>query len=710
MEKYWSVFNNFEKDRLSTSHILDSKTREHLNMMYSSPITLPIPPHLERPPSPVDAIEQGCNFLTREYQKGFLPKFDAENYKKTLLRPALLAKAQHKMIQKSTLNFDLEKLYENEKYQKFWLTSNTVLKIKKEISKLPFFSPSDIQVVIGRFLEFVSLIVRTMKHKNLIDNEEKQNKMQLRATMMHFINEAKVARKKAFRYAFQQEFLDLDKLDDLYKEEFKDDIPKYSRQQNRDDQGLKNISNFVCSIDEKMIEHLSLNCENLPKSYKMTNYLINEDQRSNTKKELKQYISNLPQHFLNGINQIELQKVQSAPIINSSSINRNLKSTDDDHDNIDEFNFSHKENSKKYDQNTQNSDSDLLNSCDIKNEKKIPIIITIPFKRKNDISTVDSRIISNPIPQANQDVQYDYWNSFDPLDNVREGNKEFESISQIRKIASSFKGQYENKKELDITLPFKLEYDEIIESKNQKVSSKPSIKQNYKKARKKTIISNNEDEKAKGPTLIGDIWTTSDLLNNVNNENEDYEEDEYEILSQNNEIFNKPDGFHQLTLESEKRNNDAKEYLKSFKNSKSTKKSNLIVTKLQDIWEKLGFTIQQKISLLVKYTNSAEESQKLNDALNFWEMTLRIVSRYNKSYQNLKDFIKLEAPTSKNAKAACEMHKQQVEMCEDNVKQIAENLMSTFGDELIINRKKIQQIIPKRHKKMMDMINLYCED
>ena len=91
-------------------------------------------------------------------------------------------------------------------------------------------------------------------------------------------------------------------------------------------------------------------------------------------------------------------------------------------------------------------------------------------------------------------------------------------------------------------------------------------------------------------------------------------------------------------------------------------------------------------------------------------MTLGIVSRYNKSYQNLKDFIKLEAPTSKNAKATCEMHKQQIEMCEDNVKQIAENLMSTFGDELIINRKKIQQIIPKRHKKMMDMINLYCED
>ena len=56
------------------------------------------------------------------------------------------------------------------------------------------------------------------------------------------------------------------------------------------------------------------------------------------------------------------------------------------------------------------------------------------------------------------------------------------------------------------------------------------------------------------------------------------------------------------------------------------------------------------------------------------------------------------------------MLKQQVESCEENVKQIAENLLATFGDELIIKKKTVQQIIPGRHKKMMDMINLYCED
>ena len=89
-------------------------------------------------------------------------------------------------------------------------------------------------------------------------------------------------------------------------------------------------------------------------------------------------------------------------------------------------------------------------------------------------------------------------------------------------------------------------------------------------------------------------------------------------------------------------------------------------------------------------------------------MTFDIVSMYNNSYHELKDFINFEAPTSKHVRATCEMFKQRIEICEENVKQIADNLLQTFGDELIINKKTIQQIIPQRHKKMVEMISPYC--
>lgn len=723
MEKYWDGLQDLEKTQLSSSHILDPRTREQLKMNYSSPMTLSVPSHLERPPSPVDAIERGCDFLTRECQKGFMPKFDAENYKKTLLRPAILAKANYKMMQKTTQNFDLNKLYETEKYQKFWLTTDTVTKIKKEISKLPFISSSDIQAVISRFLEYIASVVRTMKHRNMLENEDKQNKKQLRATMIHFISEAKGARKKAFIYAFQQEFLDLDKLDDSYKEEFQDDIPKYSRDKNRNDS--ENLNNLDCFIDEKMIEQYSLNCEGMPDAYKMKNYQMNEDQRSKTRKDFKKYINSLPQQLLDGINQIELQKAKSEPILNpkASNYDKVYNSNEDiqdnindinQHDNIDSKDFS-KSNSVhlKYGLNNNELDDDIFNSGDVKNIKHPPTIITIPFERKKVTSTDNPPLISDPEITTHQEVHNDYWNSFDPLDGTRNGDKEFQSISQIRQISSTFQGKYDNCKALDDTLPFKLEYDEIMAAKDQKVSTEQSSRKNNKKERKKKNIKKNESEKAKGPNLIGDIWTTSDLLNHVgnyiNSDNEEFEEEEdnyddfTEINPSNNQIFN-----HQMTLEAEKRNNDAMAFLKSFNFNKGSKKSNLIVSKLQEIWENLGFSVQQKISLLVKYTSSAEESQKLNEALNFWEMTFDIVSRYNNSYHELKDFINFEAPTSKHVRATCEMFKQQIEICEENVKQIADNLLQTFGDELIINKKKIQQIIPQRHKKMVEMISPYC--
>lgn len=711
MEKYWSNLKDLEKGKSFSGHILDSKTRDYLNMNYSSPLSLPLPSHLERPPSPADAIERGCDFLTREYQKGFMPKFDADNYKKTLLRPALLARANHKMIKKQTQNFDLEKLYETEKYQKFWLTSDTVIKIKKEISKLPFISSLDIKVVIERFLELVASIVRTMKNKKMIENEDKQNKKQLRATMAHFINESKLARKKAFKYAFQQEFLDLDKLDDSYKEEFINDIPKYSRQQNRNIS--EDIKNFDCSMNEKTIEQYSLICENLPNAYKMTNYQMNEDQRSATRKELKKYINSLPQQLLNGMNQIELQKAQSEPIFNTTNfISDNENNFENQLVNFEPENISKPITNRSESQikNDNNSDNDIFNSLYL---KRSPTVITIPFENKKNIDFDKTEPISNSKSLTQQEIHYDYWNSFDPLDNVREGDSKFETISQIHKISSSFEMNYQNQQDIDASLPFKLEYEEIQEAKNQKISAESSRKRN-KKEKKKKILSSNE--KSDGPILIGDIWTTSDLLNNIgkstNNKDEEEEEEEEdnddslnEISPSNEEIFNR-----QLTLESEKRKNDAMAFLKSFKFSKSSKKSSLIVSKLQEIWENLGFSVQQKISLLVKYTSSIEESQRLNEALNFWEMTFNIVLRYNDSYRELKDFIKIEAPTSKNARATCEMFKQQIENCEENVKQIAENLLLTFGDELIINRKTVQQIIPQRHKKMMEMISKYYND
>lgn len=727
MEKYWDGLKDFEKAKPSTNHILNPKTREQLNMMYSSPLTLPIPPHLERPPSPVDAIERGCDFLTREYQKGFMPKFDAENYKKTLLRPALLAKAHHKMIQKNTQKFDLNKLYETEKYQEFWLTSNTVMKVKKEISKLPFISSSDIQVVIGRFLELTASIVRTMKNKNMLDNEDKQNKKQLRATMIHFIKETKVARRKAFRYAFQQELIDLDRLDDAYKEEFKDEIPKYSRQQNRNDQKSKNFNYLDSSIDEKMVEQYSIICEKLPDSYKMKSYQMTEDQQIKNNKEVKKFVNSLPQKILKGITQVELQKAQSEPVIDSNKINDELQKEEekinenntDDTIYIDQYeNLDFEGFPILYPSSYKVNDFDILNSCNVQIKKPTPKIITIPREPKK-IDMIEEPSENSKEEMMNpQKVHFDYWKSFDPLSNVRSGNKEFESINEIHKISSSFKAIYDHSHDFDTSLPFKLEYDEITSNEAKKIEEeKTSRKTNRKEKKKKRNLI--PTETSKGPTLIGDIWTTSDLLNhtsynsNTNDtisyftDEEEEEEESFETPIRDN-YFNNQDRFRQMTVESEKRNNDAMEFLKTFKLNKNTKKSSLIVSKLQEIWENLGFSVQQKISLLVKYTSSTEESQRLNEALNFWELTFEIVSRYNDSYQNLKDFIRFEAPTSHYAKSTCEMLKQQVESCEENVKQIAENLLATFGDELIIKKKTVQQIIPGRHKKMMDMISPYC--
>ncbi|OHT06596.1 hypothetical protein TRFO_25343 [Tritrichomonas foetus] len=662
MDSLIETIKDLEKDKTLFKPVLDVQTIDNINMMYGTSKALPMPPSIEAPPSPDRAIENGCIFLKREFEKGFIGRFDSDEFRKSLLRPAIIAKASIQTANKHNQLFDVNKLFEAEPYQKFWLTSETVNNIKKEIStQLPFINRDDVPVVISRFLEAVASHVRVMKHHKMLENEFKQKKKQLRATMMHFITCAGEARKKVFVYAIQQQLLDLDNLNETYQNEFKDVLPK--KEETKEKENTTVFRSFDNTIENKILENISDNCDKLPSLYKMTPYQINEEDCMKTKRQFRKYIINLPEKLLIGMAQT------------SRDFQKNL----------------HTNQVKKNDNDDNDSDDKV-----IQNTRNNVNIISIPFNRlKNPRKTCRAMTSSKPLTE--QESHEKYWENYDPL-STRQGEKHDQPLKQLNYAVKSFVPCLPDASQVDIEMPFELEYKPPLENQ---------------------------------PVLIGDIWTTSDLSGTGKNrqnekgnpeedlneddqnqykyeyEEEEEEEGDDEFLRKNIENEQRHVPGKVMTIEAARRNKHVLRFLKSYEFSKSSEESESIVGKLQNIWESLGFSVHQKLDILIKYTRTIEDSQRLKEALSFWEMSLDVVNQYDKVYQAMKDFVKYEASSSPHARATCQYMWKDLEANEKNVQQAADHLLRTLNDELVIHRRSAHVIIPERRQKMAELMKPY---
>jgi len=124
--------------------------------------------------------------------------------------------------------------------------------------------------------------------------------------------------------------------------------------------------------------------------------------------------------------------------------------------------------------------------------------------------------------------------------------------------------------------------------------------------------------------------------------------------------------------------------------------------RLITIWETLGFSISQKLQMLVKYSDNAEESFRLGESLGFWEQALNLSERYQQAYNNAKDYLKLSKVADDTRSAnVFKQSREELEYLENALINVSQRLKTSFGDSLIVKHKRIEDLIEIRKQKLI---------
>ena len=127
--------------------------------------------------------------------------------------------------------------------------------------------------------------------------------------------------------------------------------------------------------------------------------------------------------------------------------------------------------------------------------------------------------------------------------------------------------------------------------------------------------------------------------------------------------------------------------------------------KLNLIWDQLGFTVLEKLSMVVKYTEDPKESSKLGDALHFWNQALETVVHYDKDYSDIKNFIRYQKGQNENNSLLLEKMLKNLKYIEESLIRINNILFTSYGDEIRIRQSTLNNLISKRKLKIKNLIS-----
>lgn len=269
-----------------------------------------------------------------------------------------------------------------------------------------------------------------------------------------------------------------------------------------------------------------------------------------------------------------------------------------------------------------------------------------------------------------------YWNNDDPLGRAREGKK-VDSLADIHKTATDF---HFNQPTFvgEPEIPFQCE-----SKPRQRVQPNVSFDVSAE------LSSDNF------PTIREEIWSTRNISSRLPTERELAKKSGFDGSG----TLTAAD-FAAINADSRKRQSSALQFLMKQTFISTNEGPSNTNDKLSQIWTELGFSIQQKLELLLKYTKDSDDSQKFTESLAFWEQALEISKVYDNNYRKYRDFLKYDAPTSPHASKLIAQYDSELKASEENVLQIASTLKTSFGDELIFKRKKVQDLIESHKAKI----------
>jgi hypothetical protein len=135
-----------------------------------------------------------------------------------------------------------------------------------------------------------------------------------------------------------------------------------------------------------------------------------------------------------------------------------------------------------------------------------------------------------------------------------------------------------------------------------------------------------------------------------------------------------------------------------------SKEGRSVHERLARIWEQLGFTIQQKLDMAVKYSGTVEECKRFADAVAIWEKAYSSVQIYEKAYQELKNLIRI-GESSSNKLAIIERYRAPYVAAETSLIEVVNSLKMQLNDEFVVKRKRAMDLIQLRRVKVQGLID-----
>lgn len=658
------LFSELDQYNLQAER-LPIQTEEFLKVIYGIPKTVPLGPDIIKPPNPEESVNLAESYLETQKKKGFLSSGKDLHLVNPYLRNRLFSSKKNNYGYQAN-QIDLPSLYKKEPELEFWMKLEVVKKSVEEISNLPYISSGDSGFAVSKLYDSASSIARSIM---ISEQQSKKSRTQkaLSAHMTKFVLSIRETRFEIIKSLIERKKIDTEKLTICQKEEF---IGTKNKESPTDQETttfqIKSSSNpFAPSLnDNNMNQGPLAQIKALSKGKQLTPSEMNDALLI----RISQNCSKLPPAYK--VDDIHTDNETLAKQRNNqkrflTAIVPRLKQVLDDTNHV-----------ETRPQSTHNEQT-----IEIKPKRAPPRIFAEESHANDKMKTTKGKEKRRK-ELSIDDINGTYWRIEDPLKEVRTGEKR-DVFKDMYAIIDKFHFEAPVLTENDIDDPFPLESRKEKEREEAERIKKEEEKMAEIQKEKENISSTQNP--AEGPNLVDNVWNTSDLTTPQNAQ---------EKIQQPKMVY------------SERVSIDALKILNSHPISQS-EESKKIHSDLESIWSKLGFTIQQKLALLLKYSKDSEESSKLKDSLVFWQHCYEALQLYDRAFANLKDFCHFEKESSKQSYQNANSLMREVKIQEDNLEQVAQVLKKQFGDDLIIRRKRYQDLIIKRDEKMQRWLSPY---
>lgn len=703
-------------EMLKIPNFLDPNQEKFLRLMFANNDSIPVRNNLCHIPTIEEVMSNAGKEVLKYQKKGFVTLKDKAETPEDVYKKTIYVQKMKESVGKPRTNKTINLPISSEPFQKFWLSSRIVAKTIHEIRALPYYDKYDRFDIEQKFIDQVSSVTRIMKHDGSLD-EQKRTKQQLYDTMEHFVRQTMKIRFNLISSCIQTQKIDFSKLKNEQKKEFQEFEP-----QQEQSEITAETQQFATTkpdeLDLKIIERLNETTIKLPSVYKFSEIHDN-------------HLPDNPRKFSKNqrVKSASLSKESSASFSFSSSVDQNLNLEEDPASIIDKIIFGSNEKSEV---------NSLFHSQSTTPAIKTPVLTPTSRCMQNFLNQNRTMIISNPLQNikkaqnnksetnqkaerlSHKEIYGHFWKENDPLDVARSGNY----INQLNQLES-----YTADVELDgqlfdtdyIEMPFPLECEKDLPP--QPINKEPKV---YKKVVPSKYFFDNLNRISLHKPLddLPELETVEveeikenevqphieEVANQTTNEKNPENEDKLESMfstSVPKTIEDRMDGNKFGFNLNVGNRNDIMFLMEQSAEIEAEQGGVEIHQRLEQIWERLGFSVMQKLDMVVKYSQDTEISSKLNEALSLWEQALSVTEMYEKCYGGLKDFLKLEAQSSNYVSTTVAAMKAEIEKAIESLKQVATRLRQSFNDELIIHRKQIAQLVTDHRIKIQYLCDSY---